>query len=101
MTLFVELHLIQNFAPSNLNRDDTGAPKDALFGGQRRARVSSQCFKRAVRLYSRDQQLIPAEYRALRTKKLQALLLERLAGRDQEEAAGKIEVALAAAGLKF
>lgn len=101
MTLFVELHLIQNFAPSNLNRDDTGAPKDALFGGQRRARVSSQCFKRAVRLYSRDQQLIPAEYRALRTKKLQALLLERLTGRDQEEAAGKIEVALAAAGLKL
>lgn len=101
MTLFVELHLIQNFAPSNLNRDDTGAPKDALFGGQRRARVSSQCFKRAVRLYSRDQQLIPAEYRALRTKKLQALLLERLIGRDSEEAMGKIEVALAAAGLKL
>lgn len=101
MTLFVELHLIQNFAPSNLNRDDTGAPKDALFGGQRRARVSSQCFKRAIRLYSRDQQLIPTEYRALRTKKLQALLLERLTGRDQEAASGKIEVALAAAGLKL
>lgn len=101
MTLFVELHLIQNFAPSNLNRDDTGAPKDALFGGQRRARVSSQCFKRAIRLYSRDQQLIPAEYRALRTQKLQALLLERLIGRDPEEAMGKIEVALAAAGLKL
>lgn len=101
MTLFVELHLIQNFAPSNLNRDDTGAPKDALFGGQRRARVSSQCFKRAVRLYSRDQQLVPAEYRALRTKKLQTLLLDKLVGRDQQEAASKIEVALAAAGLKL
>ncbi|WP_332706664.1 type I-E CRISPR-associated protein Cas7/Cse4/CasC [Plesiomonas shigelloides] len=101
MTLFVELHLIQNFAPSNLNRDDTGAPKDAIFGGQRRARVSSQCFKRAIRLYSRDQQLIPTEYRALRTKKLHALLLERLANRDQQEASGKIEVALAAAGLKL
>lgn len=101
MTLFVELHLIQNFAPSNLNRDDTGAPKDALFGGQRRARVSSQCFKRAIRLFSRDQQLIPAEYRALRTKKLQALLLQRLAGHDPEEAASKIEAALAAAGLKL
>ncbi|MGL5486499.1 MAG: type I-E CRISPR-associated protein Cas7/Cse4/CasC [Shewanella sp.] len=99
MTLFVELHLIQNFAPSNLNRDDTGAPKDAIFGGQRRARVSSQCFKRAIRLYSRDQQLIPTEYRALRTKKLQTLLLERLDDRDQEVASGKIEVALAAAGL--
>lgn len=101
MTLFVELHLIQNFAPSNLNRDDTGAPKEALFGGQRRARVSSQCFKRAIRLYSRDQQLIPAEYRSQRTKKLQALLLERLNHRDQEEAASKIEAALAAAGLKL
>lgn len=101
MALFVELHLIQNFAPSNLNRDDTGAPKNAIFGGQRRTRVSSQCFKRAMRLYCRDQQLIPPEYRALRTKRLQALLLERLADRDQEEAIGKIEVALAAAGLKL
>ena len=49
MGTFLELHIIQNFAPSNLNRDDTGAPKDALFGGVRRARVSSQCFKRSVR----------------------------------------------------
>src|ERR1700730_9745862 len=55
MSLFIEFHLIQNFAPSNLNRDDTGAPKDALFGGYRRARVSSQCFKRAIRLAAHDQ----------------------------------------------
>ena len=45
MSLFIEIHLIQNFAPSNLNRDDTGAPKDAIFGGHRRARVSSHSFK--------------------------------------------------------
>ena len=45
----VEVHVLQNFAPSNLNRDDTGSPKDAEFGGYRRARVSSQCQKRAVR----------------------------------------------------
>ena len=49
MTKFVELHLIQNFAPSCLNRDDTGSPKDCQFGGVRRARISSQCFKRAIR----------------------------------------------------
>ncbi len=42
MSLFAEFHLIQSFVPSNLNRDDTGAPKDAMFGGYRRARVSSQ-----------------------------------------------------------
>lgn len=45
----IEIHLLQNFAPSNLNRDDTGSPKDAEFGGHRRARISSQCIKRAVR----------------------------------------------------
>ena len=38
----IEVHLIQNFAPSNLNRDDTGQPKSATFGGFRRARMSSQ-----------------------------------------------------------
>ena len=47
--MFVELHMIQNFVPSNLNRDDTGSPKDCIFGGQRRARVSSQCLKRSIR----------------------------------------------------
>src|SRR5947209_4799031 len=47
--MFVELHILQNFAPSNLNRDDTNAPKDCEFGGFRRARISSQCLKRSIR----------------------------------------------------
>ena len=47
--MFVELHIIQNFPPSNLNRDDLGQPKDADFGGYRRARISSQCLNRAIR----------------------------------------------------
>lgn len=47
--MFIELHLLQNFAPANLNRDDTGTPKDCIFGGVRRARISSQCLKRAMR----------------------------------------------------
>lgn len=101
MSLFLEFHLIQNFAPSNLNRDDTGAPKDAIFGGQRRARISSQCFKRAIRLAAAKHELLPAAHRGIRTKKLKALLLERLAGRDGDEASAKIDVALAAAGLKI
>jgi CRISPR system Cascade subunit CasC len=45
----IELHLIQNFAPSCLNRDDANAPKDCEFGGVRRARISSQCVKRSAR----------------------------------------------------
>ena len=47
--MLIELHIIQNFAPSNLNRDDTNNPKDTEFGGVRRARISSQCIKRAIR----------------------------------------------------
>lgn len=102
MSLFLEFHLIQNFAPSNLNRDDTGAPKDALFGGQRRARVSSQCFKRAVRVSVNEHELLPAENRGVRTKKLKDLLLKRLPSeRPAEDAAAKIESVLAGAGLKL
>jgi len=48
--MFIELHIVQNFAPSNLNRDDLGQPKDCDFGGSRRARISSQCQKRVIRL---------------------------------------------------
>ncbi|MDO4724634.1 MAG: type I-E CRISPR-associated protein Cas7/Cse4/CasC [Comamonadaceae bacterium] len=101
MSLFLEFHLIQNFAPSNLNRDDTGAPKDAIFGGQRRARVSSQCFKRSIRMTTAAHDLLPQEYRGIRTKKLKSLLLEKLPGRDAAEAEEKIKVALGAAGLKL
>lgn len=101
MSLFIEFHLIQNFAPSNLNRDDTGAPKDALFGGHRRARVSSQCFKRAIRLTAQEHELVALEHRGVRTKKLRDLLLAKLPGRDLDEAKSKIETALAAAGLKL
>lgn len=48
MTL-IAIHLLQNHAPSNLNRDDNGDPKDAIFGGARRARTSSQAQKRSMR----------------------------------------------------
>ena len=101
MSLFIEFHLIQNFVPSNLNRDDTGAPKDALFGGQRRARVSSQCFKRAIRLKSAEMGLLPPQAQGVRTKKLKELLIRELATLGRTEAESRIEIALAAAGLKL
>lgn len=47
--MLIEVHIIQNHAPSNLNRDDSGSPKTAIFGGYRRARISSQCLKRCYR----------------------------------------------------
>ena len=52
--MFVELHIIQNFPPSNLNRDDVGQPKSTDFGSVTRARISSQCLKRAVRYAGKD-----------------------------------------------
>lgn len=47
--MLIQIHILQNYAPANLNRDDTGSPKDAMFGGTRRGRISSQCLKRSIR----------------------------------------------------
>lgn len=46
----IEFHILQSFPVTCLNRDDVGAPKTAMVGGVSRARVSSQCWKRQVRL---------------------------------------------------
>jgi CRISPR system Cascade subunit CasC len=49
MTKFIQVHALTVYAPSNLNRDDTGRPKTAKFGGAERLRISSQALKRAIR----------------------------------------------------
>lgn len=49
--LFLDIHAIQTVPPANINRDDTGSPKTAQYGGVIRARVSSQSWKRAMRKY--------------------------------------------------
>ena len=52
--LFLDIHVIQTLPPSNINRDDTGSPKTAVYGGVRRARVSSQSWKKAIRDYFKE-----------------------------------------------
>lgn len=47
--VYMNIHAIQSVPPSNMNRDDTGSPKSAVIGGVRRAMVSSQSWKRAMR----------------------------------------------------
>lgn len=47
--MLIQIHLLQNYVPSNLNRDDSGSPKSAVFGGHQRGRISSQCLKRSIR----------------------------------------------------
>ena len=49
-SVHIEFHILQSFPVTCLNRDDVGAPKTAMIGGSLRARVSSQCWKRQIRL---------------------------------------------------
>lgn len=104
MKNLVEIHVLQNFAPSNLNRDDTGAPKDAFFGGTRRARVSSQCLKRAVREYFSERKnagFFNPEELAVRTKRVYQAIADRLEGKhDKAETLTKAEIALSYVKLK-
>lgn len=46
---YLNVHILQAVPYSNMNRDDTGSPKTAVFGGVLRARLSSQALKRAQR----------------------------------------------------
>ncbi|RGE19861.1 type I-E CRISPR-associated protein Cas7/Cse4/CasC [Leucobacter sp. wl10] len=46
---FIDIHVLQTVPPSCINRDDTGSPKTATYGGVRRHRVSSQAWKKAAR----------------------------------------------------
>ncbi|WP_329097243.1 type I-E CRISPR-associated protein Cas7/Cse4/CasC [Streptomyces sp. NBC_01439] len=72
----LDVHILQTVPPSNINRDDTGAPKSAVYGGVRRSRVSSQAWKRATRK-AFDDLLDPAEL-GVRTKKVVDALTTRI-----------------------
>ncbi len=48
--MLIEIHMLKNYPPVNLNRDDSGAPKTCFFGGVQRGRISSQCLKRSWRM---------------------------------------------------
>lgn len=73
----IEFHILQNFPPSNLNRDDSGAPKDCDFGGYRRQRISSQCLKRSVRQSDVFRELL-TDRLGIRTKRGPEKVADRL-----------------------
>ena len=99
--MIIDLHVLQNFAPSNLNRDETGAPKECEFGGQRRARISSQSFKRAIRTQFRASGLIDPAHLAERTKRAAGEITQRVvaAGKPPETARQVVEALLGAVRL--
>ena len=76
--MLIEIHMLKNYPPTNLNRDDTGAPKTCLFGGVTRGRISSQCLKRSWRTSPVFQNEIGAENLGVRTRKLPQLVVEKL-----------------------
>ncbi len=64
----IDIHILHTVPPSNVNRDDTGSPKTAVYGGVRRARVSSQAWKRATRLAFNE--TLDASQLGIRTKRV-------------------------------
>lgn len=98
--MFVDIYAIQNVPPSNINRDDTGSPKTAYYGGVLRARVSSQAWKRAIRHEFKD--TLPKDTLGVRTKLAVALIAERVTKSgdvSQERAEELASAVIQAAGL--
>ena len=95
MSTYVDIHIIQSLPPSCVNRDDSGSPKSAVYGGVRRLRVSSQSWKRATRLYFND--LLDAKDVGVRTKRVVEVLAERIT----EDAPELADAAAALAGKVF
>ncbi|GEK04460.1 type I-E CRISPR-associated protein Cas7/Cse4/CasC [Streptomyces sp. 1-11] len=102
--IFLDVHALQTVPPSNLNRDDTGAPKTAVYGGVPRARVSSQAWKRATRTYFKDEHLLEPSELGVRTKKIVEAVAARITDLDPaltgEDALLIADETVKAAGLK-
>ena len=80
--LYVDFHILQTVPPSCINRDDTGSPKTAVYGGVLRARVSSQAWKHAMRTaFAENAQLDVGK----RTKKAAELVKEQILALDPEQ----------------
>jgi CRISPR system Cascade subunit CasC len=78
MTTFIEMHALRSFPPSNLNRDDLGTPKTAVFGGSRRLRISSQCLKRTWRMSEHFRGAFAEEQLGIRTDRLPEVVLKAI-----------------------
>ncbi|BDR57038.1 type I-E CRISPR-associated protein Cas7/Cse4/CasC [Xylocopilactobacillus apis] len=98
--LYLDINVLQAVPSSNINRDDTGAPKTALYGGVIRSRVSSQSWKRAMRHALNDKNLGSG----LRTVKLAQLLKEKIMSLDsslsESDADNKVKEVFKSTGIK-
>ncbi len=78
--MLIEIHVIQNHSPANLNRDDLGAPKTCWFGGVLRCRISSQCIKRSIRKSKQFATLLGG----IRTRRLARLIAKKAGCRETD-----------------
>lgn len=76
--MLIEIHMLKNYPPTNLNRDDTGAPKTCMFGGVTRGRISSQCLKRSWRRSPLLQEAVGKENFGFRTRTFPELVAKKL-----------------------
>lgn len=88
--LYVDFHVLQTVPPSCINRDDTGSPKTAIYGGVTRARVSSQAWKHAMRQAFVEESLLDEEDVGKRTKKVTELVEKEIAALAPEKDAAKL-----------
>ena len=96
--LYVDFHILQTVPPSCINRDDTGSPKTAVYGGVLRARVSSQAWKHAMRAAFAENARLDV---GKRTKKAADLVKEQILALAPELDADKLaKKALENAGIK-
>lgn len=96
--LYVDFHVLQTVPPSCINRDDTGSPKTAVYGGVLRARVSSQAWKHAMRKDFAENTLLDV---GKRTKKAAELVKKQILALDSELDADKLaKKALENMGIK-
>ena len=99
--LYVDFHVLQTVPPSCINRDDTGSPKTAIYGGVTRARVSSQAWKHAMRQAFVEESLLDEEDVGKRTKKGTELVEKEIAALAPEKDAAKLaKKTLDNAGIK-
>lgn len=97
--LYVDFHILQTVPPSCINRDDTGSPKTAVYGGVTRARVSSQAWKHAMRAAFAENARLDV---GKRTKKVADLVKEQILPLAPDADADKLaKKALENAGIKF
>ena len=99
--LYVDFHVLQTVPPSCINRDDTGSPKTAVYGGVTRARVSSQAWKHAMRKAFAEECLLDEADVGSRTKKVAELVEKEIRALAPDADAAKLaQKALSNAGIK-